>query len=79
MSPGDRVKVVKLIDADRGAGNSVCKKPPRSVIGKTGTVQRALTSWDACWVSFGRKRKGEYTGGKYVFAFDELKLVRRAR
>lgn len=57
MSPGDRVKVIRIHKADRAAGLSTASMPPRRLIGRIGTVRRPLTSWSGCWVSFGRAKK----------------------
>jgi len=76
---------VKIIDVDRWAGMSTCKKPPRRLLGRTGTVRRPLIGWNGYWVSFGRAKKVENCGSRqmrypdeHVFAAEELKVVRRA-
>ena len=77
LTRGNRVKVVKILNADRAAGMSTCKKPPRRIIGRIGTIHRLLTSWDAWWVRFGRpirRRSHEY---KWATSKKEREYLKR--
>ena len=83
MTAGQRVKVVKILDADRAAGYGSCDKPPKRLVGKIGTIRRPLVHWDGFWVSFGRGKEVKMGWNSsrteypdiFVFARQELKLV----
>lgn len=79
FSTRDRVVVVSIINADRAAGHCASRKPPKRLIGQRGTVTRRLISWDGMWVGFGKWTRTHGYTEKFVFAPEELKLVRRGR